>query len=52
MDDAYQLVVILFIVSLLIYGIGLFTERNVLKDLLAQPAERLAPYGIQLFHLR
>jgi len=52
MDDVYQLVVILFIVSLVVYGIGILTEKNVLKDLLSLPAERLAPYGIRLFRLR
>lgn len=47
-----QLIAMVFFISLGIYIIGIFTYENFLVKALEDPARGLAPYGIEILHLR
>ncbi len=52
MSDARRLIVIAFFIATIIYVIFLFSQNNFVVGWLRQPADKLAPYGVKILHLR
>jgi len=52
MDKAFDFLKLIFLLTAIIYFIGLFSVDRFLEDFVSKTAPKLAPYGIEILHLR
>lgn len=52
MAKAWQLFLAVVFINLVIYIVGVIIYENFLVQILGPAAEKLAPYGVEILHLR
>lgn len=52
MDKAWKLLLILVFINFVIYIVGTIAYKDIFTKVLNPAGEKLAPYGIEILHLR